>query len=123
MSAPPTGLRVLVCGGRAFSDPAAVFEELDRLKPALVITGGAGGADFAALEWARHRGVPVAVFEPHWKALGKAAGPLRNGWMLKYGQPDMVLAFPGGAGTADMLRQARAARVEWIREVTPEVTP
>jgi len=27
--------------------------------------------------------------------------------MIKSGKPDMVLAFPGGDGTADMIRRAK----------------
>lgn len=36
--------------------------------------------------------------------------------MLRDGKPDIVIAFPGGRGTADMICQARAAgiRVEEI---------
>ena len=31
--------------------------------------------------------------------------------MLAEGKPDLVVAFPGGAGTANMIEQARAAGV------------
>jgi len=31
--------------------------------------------------------------------------------MLDKGQPDLVLAFPGGNGTADMIRRAEAANI------------
>lgn len=44
-----------------------------------------------------------------WKKHGKAAGPIRNGIMLRDGKPDMVVAFPGGRGTANMVDQARLA--------------
>jgi ABC-type branched-subunit amino acid transport system substrate-binding protein len=36
--------------------------------------------------------------------------------MIREGKPDAVVAFPGGRGTADMVRQARAAGIE-VREV------
>jgi hypothetical protein len=36
--------------------------------------------------------------------------------MLEYG-PDLVVAFPGGRGTADMVRRAKAAGCE-VLEVT-----
>lgn len=42
---------------------------------------------------------------------GKAAGPIRNQRMLDEGKPDLVVAFPGGRGTADMVRRAKAAGV------------
>jgi len=37
--------------------------------------------------------------------------------MLKDGRPDIVLAFPGGTGTADMMRRARAAGVRVVEPV------
>ena len=44
-----------------------------------------------------------------WKQYGRGAGPIRNREMLQYSEPDIVVAFPGGAGTADMIRAARTA--------------
>lgn len=40
-----------------------------------------------------------------------AAGPIRNSRMLREGKPDLVLAFPGHGGTADMVKQAGEAGV------------
>jgi hypothetical protein len=37
---------------------------------------------------------------------GRSGGPKRNQQMLEEGKPDLVLAFPGGRGTADMVRRA-----------------
>lgn len=34
--------------------------------------------------------------------------------MLSEGKPSLVVAFPGGEGTADMVRKARAAGVEVV---------
>jgi hypothetical protein len=36
---------------------------------------------------------------------------IRNSKMLAEGKPEMVLAFPGGRGTANMVKQARSAGV------------
>jgi hypothetical protein len=49
-----------------------------------------------------------------WQQLGKSAGHIRNGWMLKYGAPDLCLSFPGGAGTANMRKQAADAGVTTV---------
>ena len=38
---------------------------------------------------------------------GNAAGPIRNQRMLDHGKPDIVVAFPGGSGTADMVKLSR----------------
>ena len=102
-------MRVLVCGGRDFQDKARVFATLDGLDPALVIHGGARGADALAGEWAESRGVECQVYPADWRRHGRAAGPIRNREMLEQSKPDLVVAFPGGVGTAHMARIARAA--------------
>lgn len=53
---------------------------------------------------------------------GKAAGPIRNQHMIDTAKPDLVVSFPGGAGTADMVRRAKAAGVRVI-EVEPRLRP
>jgi hypothetical protein len=42
--------------------------------------------------------------------------------MLDDGKPELVVAFPGGRGTADMMRRAREAGVEVI-EVAHHTLP
>jgi hypothetical protein len=44
------------------------------------------------------------------------AGPLRNQRMLDEGKPDLVVAFPGGGGTKDLVRRAVKAGVS-VHEV------
>jgi hypothetical protein len=39
---------------------------------------------------------------------------------LRVGKPDLVVAFPGGSGTADMVSRARRAHVE-VFTVTRDV--
>ena len=119
---------LLVTGGRSYPDRARVFAELDRRAPDLVLHGGAGGADRWAGEWADDRGIPCISMSAPWKRLQKAAGPTRNGWLLtvamRLAQDHarlVVLAFPGGDGTADMVRRAWAVGVEIIH-ITGEST-
>ncbi len=115
-------MRVLVCGGRDFRDERVAFNALDRLHEELdfevVIHGCAGGADQLAGEWARHRRLGELRFPADWAKHGKAAGPIRNQQMLEKGKPDLVVAFPGGRGTADMVQRARRAGVD-VMEVRP----
>ena len=103
--------RLLVCGGRDYDDGAAVEYYLSGLRPQVVIHGGAPGADSLAGAWAVRHGVEALVFHADWAREGKAAGPKRNARMLREGQPTCVLALPGGRGTADMVRRAKAAGV------------
>jgi hypothetical protein len=54
---------------------------------------------------------------------GKGAGPRRNKQMIEEGNPDLVIAFPGGRGTADMINRARAAGVRVIEVQEPADAP
>ena len=112
-------LRVIVCGGREYADADAVWRVLGEIDDihgiAAVAHGGATGADGEAGEWAARMRKAVVVFRARWKQEGKAAGPLRNQRMLDQFKPDAVVAFPGGRGTADMVRRAETAGVRVIR--------
>jgi hypothetical protein len=112
-------MRVLVCGGRDFDDKAVVWAELNAIheeqdRITHLFHGNARGADTLASEWGRSApGVIVCACPANWKKYGKRAGPIRNQHML--GQsPDLVLAFPGGRGTADMVRRAKEAGVKVV---------
>lgn len=110
------GLRVLVCGGRDYSDAVTLGSWLGGIQKdrgiSCIIEGGARGADFLARKYAEWAKIPVETFPAGWAVHGIAAGPIRNSVMLSVGKPDLVVAFPGGNGTADMVRKARAAGVE-----------
>jgi len=109
-------VRVLVCGGRDYTDNNFVNFVLDCIHAkksiTLVIHGCANGADTFAQAWAEKQdrctsfGVPA-----DWKKHGTRAGPVRNRLMLELGKPDLVIAFEGGAGTRDMTSAAVAAGV------------
>jgi hypothetical protein len=110
--------RVLVCGGRDYNDRDRVFSILDvahAANPIIeLIHGAASGADKLADEWADGK-VAIHAFPAPWETLGHRAGPIRNQKMLDEGKPDMVIAFPGGAGTADMVKRAEKAGVPVVR--------
>lgn len=116
-------MRVLVCGGRDFSDYDLVERTLAPMwKPheTVLIHGDAPGADRLAESWLR-RQFPVLDHEierypADWSSHGRAAGPIRNQQMIDIGKPDLVIAFPGGRGTADMVRRARATGID-VREI------
>lgn len=120
-------IRVLVCGGRDYQDRRRTFAELALINEQIgidCIVHGAckekgswelRGADRWAQEWAQTNGIPYIGHPARWGNHGRAGGPIRNGEMLRKWLPDYVLAMPGGAGTADMVRQAEAAGVEVVR--------
>lgn len=118
-------MRVLICGGRNYT----TIEEGDiRVREALatvplnppekedviLITGCAKGADQIPIhmysgeedEWGG-----LLKFPAQWGLHGRKAGFLRNIQMLEEGKPDLVIAFPGGAGTAHMKKIAKAVNI------------
>lgn len=133
-------MRVLVCGGRDYRDRNHVWNtltELDRTHGPfkVIIHGCATGADHEAMLWAQSmRGKKHAPFQAAWDDLthpdaliklrhdgtryDALAGIRRNQRMIDEGKPQLVIAFPGGNGTADMIRRARKAKIPII-EVKP----
>jgi len=106
---------VLVCGGRDYRCYAHVAEVLDKLfkdyPDACIVQGGADGADRMAQIYCYNKGRPCLEMDATWDYYQRSAGRIRNGWMLKYVDVKMVLAFPGGSGTADMKRQASMQKI------------
>lgn len=104
--------RLLVCGGRKFSDIEYMREELgdwaDWYPGLHVIEGDATGADRIAQEVAGELRVPCTAYPADW-SVGNHAGILRNTRMLKVGKPHAVMAMPGGKGTQNMILQAHEA--------------
>ncbi len=106
----------IICGGRDFADTEmfnTAMGDLVRLRgmPGRVIQGGADGADSMAKEWAARHALDSWSEVASWKTHGRAAGPIRNAKMLEF-NPHLVVAFPGGKGTADMVRRSREAGVD-----------
>ncbi len=115
---------VLVTGGRDYADRARVFAELDAIHAKTPIRfmyeGGALGADQLAHAWRLSRHVAGRTVYPDWKQHGRKAGPIRNADMLREAMASaeaervglVVVAFPGGIGTADMVAKAEAKGVD-----------
>lgn len=117
--------RVLVCGGRDFNDSVWLSRVLDGYHAnhviKLVIHGGAQGADKLAGRWAYTNKVSVRMFNANWRRYGKLAGFLRNRRMLEEGKPDVILAFPGGRGTANMIKLGEEAGLTvFTMQASPE---
>lgn len=112
-------IRVLVCGGRDFDDELLVLTVLLTLHNDhgifCVIHGAARGADTLAGRVARELGIEVYEYPADWNAHGRRAGPIRNEKMLREGKPDLVVAFPGGIGTADMVNRAWKAGIKVMK--------
>jgi hypothetical protein len=114
-------MRVIVCGGREptpdICDAVWNWVMENCSQGDVVIHGACRGVDEQAMIAAQTLpGVKHLPFEADWRRHGRAAGPIRNSRMLEEGKPDFVVAFPGGRGTANMVKQAEAAGVP-VRKV------
>lgn len=99
----------VITGGRGHRPTPRELRELHEVLERYDIThvrcGGASGVDtdvYAHVRdiWEREE------WPADWKKHGAAAGPLRNTAMLSTGDVVLVVAFSGGAGTADCVAQA-----------------
>jgi hypothetical protein len=108
-------MRILVCGSRHYTNRAHVYAVLDALhhtSPITLLIHGAchlGGADQLAEDWAKSRCVAY-LGVPADKTRWPQAGPERNAKMLRY-KPHRLVAFPGHAGTGNMIALARRAGI------------
>lgn len=113
------GLVILVCGGRSYSNKEKIYEVLSSIHKDTLITilihGAAKGADSIAGYWARENSIKEKQCPALWNTYGKAAGSIRNQKMLDDNKVDLVIAFPSGKGTADMIERAKKANIE-VRE-------
>jgi hypothetical protein len=109
---------IIVCGGRTYNDAAKMAEVLSAI-PNLtrIVHGARKGADMLADAWAKANGVDVTPVPADFAKHGRWGGLIRNRRMLReFGRIDLVVAFPGGAGTAHMVEAAKYAHVT-VREV------
>lgn len=114
-------MKVLVCGGRNYINYAKVravltdFNERHTIES--IVTGGAAGADYLAEKWAYENGIVFYCRPAEWGKYGRAAGPIRNKEMLDLDRPDVVIAFPGGKGTQNMIELANRNKSVMVLKV------
>ena len=135
-------MRVIVCGGRLYGvqytsdgferegwglERHILVDVLSNLNISELAHGAASGADTLAGQWAGEHGVLNVAYPADWDnpeyrrklpngRLIRFAGNVRNQQMLDEFKPDLVVAFPGGFGTAHMVGIARKAGVQ-VQEV------
>lgn len=96
-----------------------------RSTPSIIIHGACRtGADALAADWAKRHRIPELPFPADWRPkplelLDLSAGPRRNQQMIDDGKPDLVIAFPGGTGTADCVKRARSEGIEVVEIAMP----
>ena len=107
----------------------------------LLLHGGARGADRAIGRAAQQLGWRVQSLPAEWGRYGRSAGPIRNRRLLEQALAEaqahtspsftasvLVIAFPGGPGTASLVQQARRCSSRSpvpvvVMEVPPPFSP
>ena len=106
----PEGTLVAVTGGKDVSQPAAIFQRLDKVREKytdmVLVHGGGPGVERIAANWAEQRGVHQVVCKPDWDRHGRAAPFRRNDDLLNL-LPKGVIAFPGSGITENLVDKAR----------------
>ena len=105
-------MKLIISGSRDFEDAefvaAWVLHKFDVNIIDEVVSGAARGVDTCGEQFAREYSIPIKRFPAQWDVHGRAAGPIRNAQMTKYG--DVLIAFSsGGRGTANMISTMRKA--------------
>lgn len=123
---------ILVTGSRDWTDENAVEKHLLKLIVDLgyrfpdvaVVAGGADGVDTMTKDICLRHCIAFFECSAPWEFFrrvgnARAAGPMRNGWMVRWMRPQAVLALhpylPGSKGTKNCVEQARKAGVPTIR--------
>jgi len=118
-------MRVLICGGRGFTDADFIRSALENLlfggltipKGLFIIEGAGPGVkgqpscDELVYRWRERNDIDGARYPVDHALDGPwpAAGPRRNRRMFRESKPDRSIAFPGGPGTTGMVKIMRAA--------------
>lgn len=118
-------VRILVCGGRHYTDRDRVYRVLKTLterstQPVVIVHGdcppradGTPGADALADEVAKELGLETEPHPARWDLHGKAAGPIRNREMAESGLA-LGIVFPGGNGTRNMKENLRLNDIDFV---------
>ena len=101
-------MKLIVAGGRDHNLTKDEYARLCLIDDLVdeVVSGGARGADSWGELYAGKHKKRITKFPADWNTHGPAAGPIRNEEMAAYA--DALAVFPGGKGTEDMVRRARA---------------
>jgi hypothetical protein len=107
-------MKIAVTGGRDFNDEGLVAEVLGEYvtQDVTLAEGECRGADLLCKEFACKVGWPVVPFPANWKLYKLAAGPIRNQEILDVFNPDLLVVFPGGSGTMDMVTRATTKKTK-----------
>lgn len=92
---------IAIVGGRDFENYDLLKKRIDTylslhdIKPRLIVSGGARGADTLAEKYASENNIECRIHYPEWDKYGRKAGFIRNEFIIL--DSDIVFAFWDGS--------------------------
>lgn len=119
--------RILVCGGRHFSDYALLEKTINGIiaesgcEDIEIVSGHCHGADRLGELYAEKHNAQAKIFPAEWEKYGKRAKPMRNKQMVDYisgFENKIVIAFVSAntKGTRNTISLAKKANIRVIKK-------
>lgn len=100
-------MKVIIAGGRSFSDYNLLREVCDHMLQnqieVEIVSGKARGADALGEKYAKEKGYTIKEFPADWEKYKKAAGYIRNKEMAKYADAAIVFWDGNSKGSKHMI--------------------
>lgn len=120
-------LKILVCGGRHFSDYALLEKTINGViaesgcADIEIVSEHCVGADRLGELYAEKHDAQVKIFPAEWEKYGKCAGPMRNKQMVDYisgFENKIVIAFVSAntKGTRNTIALAKKANIRVVEK-------
>jgi len=109
-------ITIAIVGSRKWRDRQAVRDCISVLDPERhrIISGGARGVDSLARRYANEYGIEFQEFPANWDELGKRAGMIRNGEMIKHADVLYAFILNSSNGTQNMIDRAERKGLKHI---------
>lgn len=101
--------KVAIVGSRRFTDYELMKKVLDPQLDniALIISGGAKGADTLAQKYAQENGIPIHIYYPKYSEFGKRAPLRRNVVIANLAEKMIAFAYPDSRGTRHVVSKMK----------------
>jgi hypothetical protein len=101
-------MKLAIIGSRTFQNFALLCAEADKLKPTLIVSGGARGADELAERYAEQRELPTKIFPAAWNDLNVPGAVIKTN-----AQGKQYNAMAGFHRNKDIVRVADVVLAFW----------
>lgn len=111
-------MKVIVAGGRTFSDYNLLCKHLDHLlsnynkENIEIVSGTAQGADKLGERYAIEKNIPMIRFPADWNTHGRSAGYIRNSQMADYADACVVFWDGESKGSKHMIDLATKKKLQ-----------